>query len=561
MGGGNPPPFRGGNVKALLWATFAVMFVLIAFPLILLFLDSFRGEETLFTLKNYIDTFSRRSNIKSAVNTLYLAVSTTFFSTLIGSVLAWIVARTDVPGKSILKTLLMVPYMIPPFIGAMGWMFLFGRSGYMNKIWENLFGHILFNVHSFPGLILVMTMYMYPPVFITVHTALVSMDASLEEAGRICGARLFKVMRSISLPLVLPSILSGAFLVFAMTSANFGIPALIGMPARIHVLTTRIMSYIASGTEKGLSRATSLSVILIGIAIAGLALNNLFVSKSKFTTITGKSTRPAEIKLGRFKTVVTVSIWVFIAFSVLLPLFSLLLTSLWKAWGLPFKLSSFTLSNFYKVLFVDENTKSAIKNSFIFAILSATFVTILGSIVAYLSVRVKKAVSKFMDGLSTLPQAIPGTALAVSMILVWSGRFGVNLYNTMWIIVVAYVARYMFLSVRTVSGAVRQIHESLEEAGRSVGAKQIRVLKDITLPVLRPALLSSWALVFMPTFRELTISILLYGPQTRTIGVTIYELQEGGEYQMASAFATFVLFIAFVLQYVVNRYLFGKERT
>ncbi|PLV59767.1 iron ABC transporter permease [Thermotoga sp. KOL6] len=548
-------------MKVLLWITFVVMFILIAIPLILLFLDSFKGEEALFTLKNYIDTFTRKSNIKSALNTLYLAISTTFFATLIGSVLAWLIARTDIPGKSILKTLLMVPYMIPPFIGAMGWMFLFGRAGYLNKLWEKFFGHILFNVHSFPGLVLVMTMYMYPPVFITVHTALMSMDASLEEAGRVCGARLFRVMRTISLPLVLPSILSGAFLVFAMTSANFGIPALIGMPARIHVLTTRIMSYIASGTEKGLSRAVSLSVILVGIAITGLTLNNLFVSKSKFTIITGKSTRPTEIRLGKFKMITSFAVWIFVIFAVFLPLFSLSLTSLWKAWGLPFKFSSFTFGNFYKVLFVDENTKSAIRNSFVFAILSATFVTILGSVVAYLSVRVKSLVSKFMDGLSTLPQAIPGTALAVAMILMWSSKFGINLYNTMWIIIVAYTARYMFLSVRTVSGAVRQIHESLEEAGRSIGAKQLRVLKDITFPILKPALLSSWALVFMPTFRELTISILLYGPQTRTIGVTIYELQEGGEYQMASAFAVFVLVIAFILQYVVNRYLLGRERT
>lgn len=547
-------------MKILLLLVLAVTLILVAVPLSLLFIDSFKTQERAFSFQNYLHTFSKQTNIKSAFNTLYLAALTTLFSGMIGSVLAWIIARTDVSGKSILKTLLMVPYMIPPFIGAMGWMFLFGRGGYINKIWEKLFGQILFNVHSFSGLVLVMTMYMYPPVFIMVYTALVNMDASLEEAGRICGARLFRVMRSISLPLVLPSILSGSFLVFAMTSANFGIPALIGMPARINVLTTRIMSYISSGTERGLSRATALSVVLIGIAIAALLINNLFASKSKFTIVTGKSTRPAIIKLGKFRWITNLLVWLFVTFAVFLPLFSLFLTSFWKAWGLPFKLSSFTLNNFYKILFVYENTRDAIKNSFIFAVLSATFVTAIGSVIAYLSVRVKNPLSRFMDGLSTLPQAIPGTALAVAIIIVWSGRFGVNLYNTMWIMVIAYVTRYMFMSVRTVSGAVKQIHESLEEAGRSVGAKPLKILKDITLPILRPALISSWALVFMPTFRELTISILLYGSRTRTIGVAIYELQEGGEYQLASAFATFVLVIAFVLQYLINRFLFGRER-
>lgn len=548
-------------MKRLTWILFIIVFILIAVPLILLFVESFHGEDAGFTLKNYTDTFSRKSNVRSALNTLNLALLTSLFATVIGSVLAWIVARTDIPGKALLKTLLMIPYMIPPFIGAMGWMFLFGRSGYVNKMWEALFGHFLFNIHSFSGLVLVMTMYMYPPVFITVYTALVNMDASLEEAGRICGAKLFRVMRNVSLPLVLPSILSGALLVFAMSAANFGIPTLIGMPARIHVLTTRIMSYIASGTERGLSRATSLSVILIGIAITGLILNNILVSKSKFTTISGKSTRPADIKLGKFKIPVGISVWIFVSMAVFLPMFALILTSLWKAWGLPFKVSSFTFKNYYNVLFVDANTKTAIGNSFIFAIISATLVTIIGSLIAYFTQRQKGFLSRTMDILSTLPQAIPGTALAVAMILMWSGRFGVNLYNTMWIIIVAYTARYMFFSVRTVSGAVKQIHISLEEAGRSVGSKPLKVLKDITLPILKPALISSWALVFMPTFRELTLSILLYGPTTRTIGVTIYELQEGGEYQMASAFASIVLIIAFFLQFAVNRYLFGRRKS
>ncbi|MCD6450363.1 MAG: iron ABC transporter permease, partial [Thermotogaceae bacterium] len=229
---------------------FAVIIILIVFPITLLFLSSFYSDGK-FSISGYQDTFSRRSSVQSALNTLYLAVLTTIFATLIGSVLAWIIARTDIPGRSILKTLLMIPYMIPPFIGAMGWMFLFGRGGYANRLSEALFGKELFNIHTFEGLVLVMTMYMYPPVFTTVYTALMNMDASLEEAGRICGAKLYRVMRTISLPLVMPSILSGALLVFAMTASNFGIPALIGTPGRIHVLTTRIMSYMASGTERG----------------------------------------------------------------------------------------------------------------------------------------------------------------------------------------------------------------------------------------------------------------------------------------------------------------------
>ncbi len=537
-------------MKGLKIALLVVLLILIGIPVAMLIVESFSSHGKL-SLFNYAVTFSRASNIRSFERTIYLAVFTSLLAGFIGSVSAWLVARTNLPGKNILRTILVVPFMVPPFIGAMGWMFFLGRGGYLNKLWIHLFGRELYNIHTFSGVVLVLSMYLYPLVFLNVASALEKMDPSLEEAARMCGARVGRIMRDISLPLVLPSILSGMLLVFASAAANFGVPAIIGMPGRVYVLTTKIMSYLYSGSVTGLREAVALSVALVGVAVIGLILNNILTSRAKFTIITGKYTRPilVDLKGARW---IGYFLWFFAGVAVFVPMFSVFLTALWKAWGLPFKLSSFTLHNFYYVLFEYPETKVAIENSFAYAVMAATVTTLIGALVAYTVRKSRGMISRMMEFLSTIPQAIPGTVVAVSMILMWSGRFKLNLYNTLWIIVIAYTARYLFFSVRTVTGGLAQIHSSLEEAAQSIGARQLKVAKDITFPLLWPSLLASWVLIFMPTLRELTISILLYGPHTKTIGVAIYELQDGGEYQAASAMATVVLAITFTLQVMMN---------
>ncbi len=537
-------------MKGLKISLFIILIVLIGISVLLLIVESFTYQGKL-SLANYTTTFSRSSNIRSFERTIYLAIFTSLFAGFIGSVSAWLVARTNLPGRNLLRIILVVPFMVPPFIGAMGWMFFLGRGGYLNKLWMNLFGRELYNIHTFSGIVLVLSMYLYPLVFLNVASALEKMDPSLEEAARMCGAKVGRIMKDVSLPLVLPSILSGMLLVFASAAANFGVPAIIGMPGRVYVLTTKIMSYLYGGTVTGLRRAVALSVALIGVAVIGLILNNILTSKTKFTIITGKYTRPILVDLKGAKWIGYL-LWIFAAIAVFVPIFSIFLTALWKAWGLPFKLSSFTFHNFYYVLFEYSETKRAIVNSFLYAIMAATITTIIGALVAYMVKKEKDFISRTMEFLSTIPQAIPGTVVAVAMILTWSGKLKINLYNTLWIIIIAYTARYLFFSVRTVTGGLAQIHGSLEEAARSVGAKQLRVARDITFPLLWPSLFASWVLIFMPTLRELTISILLYGPHTKTIGVAIYELQDGGEYQAASAMATIVLVITFTLQLFMN---------
>jgi len=544
------------NIQRIIFIlAIGIMIILIAFPLALLFYKSFLKENTL-SLVNYIDVFSEKNNYLPFLNTLKIGALTVIFATAIGVILAWLVARTDIPFKGFLDTLLLVPYMIPPFIGAIAWTQLLSpRVGYINKIFMKIFDTSQgpFNIYSLMGIIWVMALYNYPFVFITVRGALERMDPSLEEAARISGAGRFEVMKDITLPLVVPAIVSGMLLVFVFTIANFGIPAIIGMRSRIYVLTTQIYRYLRmyTGGFAGVRLAAALSTLLM--CVAGMAVFASNLSKKKYAIIVGKSVRPGIIELGNWKYLILAILSVFILITLIAPLASIFITSFLKAWGIPVKLENLSLKNYSYILFGYDYTKIAIKNSFLLAFSAAIITTIIGSIIAYISVKTEIKGRKILDFLTTLPYSIPGTVVAIAMILAWSGQFGVKLYYTFWIILVAYIARYMFFAFRNVSASLEQIHSSLEEAARVSGATWLQNFRDIVIPLIRPGLVASFLLVFMPTLRELTISILLVGPRTITIGTAVYNLQEEGLYQITAALSGLIIVILFIGNYLVRK--------
>ena len=532
-----------------------LMILLIAFPLALVFYKSFLRENTL-SLVNYIDVFSEKNNYFPFLNTLKIGALTVIFATAMGVILAWLVARTDIPFKGFLDTLLLVPYMIPPFIGAIAWTQLLSpRVGYINKIFMQIFDASQgpFNIYSLMGIVWVMALYNYPFVFITVRGALERMDPSLEESARIAGAGRIQVMKDITLPLAVPAIVSGMLLVFVFTIANFGIPAIIGMRSRIYVLTTQIYRYLQmyTGGFSGVRLAAALSTLLM--CVAGIAVYASSLGKKKYAIIVGKSVRPGIVELGNWKYLIVGILTVFLMITLIAPLISIFLTSFLKAWGVPVKLENLSFKNYKYILFGYDYTRIAIKNSFLLAFSAAIITTIIGSIIAYISVKTEIKGRKILDFLTTLPYSIPGTVVAIAMILAWSGQFGVRLYYTFWIILIAYIARYMFFAFRNVSASLEQIHPSLEEAARVSGATWLQNFRDIVIPLIRPGLVASFLLVFMPTLRELTISILLVGPKTTTIGAAVYNLQEEGLYQITAALSSLIIVILFIGNYLVKK--------
>ncbi len=554
-------PTLAGRLVGL--AAVALLVVLTAFPLGVLFHRSFEREAQL-SLQNYVEVFSAARNYQPIWDTVKLGLWTVLLAAVLGVPLAWVVARTNMPRRRILENLCLLPYMLPPFIGAMAWIQLLApRSGYINQLWMSLMGtrDPLFNIYSFGGMVMVMGFYSFPFVFIAVRGALERMNPSLEEAASICGARTLRVARDITVPLVIPSIMAGMMLAFLYTVSNFGIPALLGMRARIFVLTTRIYAYILRGDMVGIQLATALSVVLVGLAAIILIVNRWVISKQHGAAIiSGKSVRPTRVELGRWRYPFALGVYAVVGLMVLAPIVALMLTSFLRAWGLPLRWANFTVRNYEYILFEFPLTRAAIQNSVMLALVAASAAVVLGTVLAYIVVKTRTRGRQAVDALVTLPNAIPGTVVALAMILAWSGRFGINLYNTFAILLVAYLSYYTFYAFRNAAAALAQVHPSLEEAATISGAGSGAVMRDVVIPLIRPGMLAGWLLVFAPTLRELTISILLYGPYTPTIGVAVFDLQDAGYFHIASALAAIIVVVIVGINLVMRKLLGGRAR-
>ncbi|MBU8920392.1 MAG: iron ABC transporter permease, partial [Bacteroidales bacterium] len=346
-------------------------------------------------------------------------------------------------------------------------------------------------------------------------------------------------------PLVLPAIAAGSMLILISSLSHFGVPAILGFSQNIFTLPTKIYEHIykTAGSFEGIRKGAALSVLLVFTVVLALALQRYILKSGRFEIIKGKSMRPMLIKLRAFKfPLLFVSIGVLL-FIVILPLTTIFAVGLLKVYGLPLTPSSFTLDNFKNVLFHSKMAQDSIKNSLLLSITAAFVTMFVGTMVAYIVIKIKARGKEILEILALLPYSIPGIVLAIGVILMWSGAFKVNLYNTLWIILIAYVARYMAFSMKSASASLEQVHDSLEESARSCGATHWQSLADVTLPLIRPGMVAGFFLIFLPAMRELTTSLLLYGPKTRTLGVAIYSIHEEGNTVEASALAGVAILI------------------
>jgi len=535
-----------------------VLVVVVAVPVILIFITAF-FENGKFNLAGVMKILSDPDTYQALLNSVIIASGVTLVSTVIGTFFAWLIARTDLPFKKVMKALFLVPFMLPSFIGALAWkVLLSSRAGYINKLLMAVFGFqkAPIDIMSLGGIIAIESMYLFPFVFLQVAGALERMDPTLEESARISGAGLGTITRKITLPLVMPSILSGALLVALYSLSHFGVPSILGTEKGIYNIPTKIYERIyASGGSFGAIRVgTILSMILVIAAALILKLQDVLLKKGQYQIIAGKSMRPVVLKLRGLKIPLLIVSIVYIAITVVLPTVTIFMVGGLKTYGLPFALTNMTWDNYLKI-FQWRMTKDAIWNS-LYLSLGAAFVTMLaGTMISYVIVKMKVKGKFLLQFLGVLPFSLPGTVIALGVILTWSGRFGINLYNTPWIIFVAYIARYMAFSIKSNSASLSQVSDSLEEASRACGATHWQSLKNIVLPLIKPGMISAFFLIFLPALRELTTSVLLYGPTTRTIGVAIYALNEDGETVRAAALASVALLIIFMGEAIIRKFL------
>ena len=538
---------------------FLVLFQVL--PLVYLVIRAFFPEGT-FTFEVFKRLYTYPMNLGALSNTLIAAAATMVLGTLLAFPLAWLVGRTNLFGKKFFRSLFVLTYMVPPYLGAMAWLRLLNPNvGTINQLLRAVFNLAdapgPLNIYSLGGMIWVLTTFYYPYAFITISRAMEKMDPSLEEASRISGASPIKTVFKITLPMMTPSLIAGALLVFVCAASCYGIPSIIGAPGKVHTVTTRIIEYNGIGAQ-GLSDATGLSVFLMLIAIVVLYISDFVIAKKQYITVSGKSTRPNIVDLGKWRIPLTALVGLFAVIVILVPFATILITSfkvdLGKQLWTP---GNLTLGH-WSTIFTRGETLECLKNSLIFGCVTATVGIVVACTMSYLLQRTRIKGRKVPDFLITLGSGTPSVVIALGLIMTMKGDFGINIYNTAYIMIIAYLIKYLMMGMRTVVSAMSQIHVSLEECSQISGASWFRTMFKITGPLIFPSIAAGWFLIFIPSFYELSMTALLYSNSTKTIGFQLYEYWTFTSQQQASAMAFGILLIVVAINFLLNKLTKGE---
>ena len=537
------------------------MLVFQVLPMVYLIIKAFFPEGS-FTFDVFQRLYTYQMNLGALKNTLIAATVTMVLGTLIAFPLAWLVGRTNLFGKKFFRSLFVLTYMVPPYVGAMAWLRLLNPNvGTMNQFFRLLFGlgdtPGPLNIYTLGGLIWVLTTFYYPYAFITISRAMEKMDPSLEEASRISGASPLLTVFRITLPMMTPSLIAGALLVFVAAMSCYGIPSIIGAPGKVHTVTTRIIEYNGLGAQ-GISDATGLAVFLMALAILILYLSDFVVARKQYITVSGKSTRPNIVDLGKWRIPLTVLVSLFATIVVLIPFATILTTSFKIDVGKSlFDPENFTLTQ-WQTIFSRSETMSCLKNSLIFGVITASVGIVVACTMSYLLQRTRIRGRKLPDFLITLGSGTPSVVIALGLIMTMKGDFGVNIYNTAYIMIVAYLIKYLMMGMRTVVSAMSQIHVSLEECSQISGASWTRTMLKITGPLIFPSIAAGWFLIFIPSFYELSMTTLLYSNSTKTIGFQLYEYWTFTSQPQSCAMAFGILMIVVALNFLLNKLTKGE---
>lgn len=544
-------------MRWLLWAcVFASLGLLVLYPLIWLIMGSFQTAMGEWTLGHYEEVFS-----SYYLNLLWDSLWFTFLATVVamalGVPMAWAVARTDMPGKSLFRAASAVTFVLPPLFQAMAFVFIFQpNAGLLNLLFDDLFGVKPFDIFTFSGLVLVTALGAYPQSFLLVDSALRSMDPALEEAATTVGASRWRVLRSITLPLVLPSILTGMNLTAIHNLVVFGPPAVIGIPANIYVMATQIYVELSTFPPR-LEFTAALSILFLGFAAILLTFQLFVLRRRSFSTIVGKGMRPREIPLGPWRWAAFALCGALVFTALLFPAAILVSISLSKVWTNWFQLDNFTIAHYVQVLFVHSRTLDSIANTLILALVTVASTLSAGLVIAYIIVKTRHRARQILNYLSFIPYSIPGAVFTVGVILAFI-RPPFVLYGTLGILAACYFARFLPFAIQPLSAALRQIDNSLLEAGRVAGAGWWRTTRRITLPLLKFSVLSTVLLVFVACLREVVSAILLAAPNTETMMVSAFRLWEEGAVQETAALMVVLLVLVLVF-FTVARSVIGNR--
>jgi iron(III) transport system permease protein len=551
-----PATLRGrleGLDRALpVWVAAALaLVVLMALPLAWLGIMSVSASKGS-TLGHYREVFSDPALQKALWHTVVLAFWTGLASIAVGAPLAWLTARTNVPGKKLIRMLVMASFVTPPFLGAFAWVMLAGpNAGLLNTAWRQMTGSAepLFNIFTMTGLVFVVTMYTFPYVYIMLANTLALIASDLEDAAAIHGAGRMAVALTITLPLVLPAIVSGFILAVLQALALFGSPAILALPAGFHTITTQVWSFFQFPPKVEQAAAVSIPLLLATALL--LLLQKRLLGRRGYASVGGKGGQRRTIALGIWRYPALAAVLLVMACSIFLPYGILAKAAFSRAWAQPLSWSNLTLANFTFTLFEYSSTKMAIVNTLELGVATATVGAAMVALLSYVTNRRLVIGHQIVAFLALAPIVIPGIVLAVALFIAYT-RPPFVLYGTLAILFIAYLTKEMPVGYAQSDATFRTIPPDLEEAGRILGAGRLRVLRDVTAPLARSGIIAAWCFIFIGVIRELSASIVLFTPNTKVMSVVIFDLKEEGQFGAIAVLGLVMLALTFATVSIVQ---------
>ena len=543
------------SISPILWVLLLVLAFLIVCPLVSVFAEAVITDGRLDLYRAWT-IISAPENLQTIWNSLILGICVVLLSTVIAAPTAYLLARSQLGKHKWLDIVFMVPFMTPPYIASMGWILFMQRRGLFQQLFP-FTGRISEAFFSFGGLVLVMTLNVFPFMMTILKNAIRNIPASLEESGAVFGAGFSLRLRKIFAPLLTGNYAIASLLVFVKTLSEYGTPYTLGRRIGFYVFTTDIHRYsITAPVDFG--KSASLSSVLILICMAMWLAQNAITNRTSYRLVSGKGSRPAQTHLSG-SGLAAAWAWVVLVLvvSIGIPYFSIIASSLIKLRGYGLAPGNFTLEH-YGELFTSDRSLGAIGNSILLAIASACICSVLGTIVVMAVRRGKGRLKKIVEGVSMLPEMLPAIVLVIGIMLFWNTIYDVlPLYNTMGIMVLAYVVLYLPYTVQYVTSSFTQINDNLIQAGRTFGGSPWYVFRRITLPMIAPGILTGWMMIFIIAFRELVTASLIAPPNVLVVSTYINREFEQGSVSLGMAMAVLCVAITtttlLILNTVTNR--------
>ena len=553
--------WRDVDKSAWVWlVAVALLLLLVVNPLLRLFVVSFQQPDGSFTVENYISAYSRVRYLEALGNSLVLGVSAGTLCLFFGVPLAWALSRSDMPGKGVVWVSILGTFIIPPYLGAVGWILLAGpNAGWLNRAVVALTGAAKgpFNVYSMPGLVLVTACYSFPYVFMFTKSALDLVSSEMEDAANILGAGTLRTMRSVTLPLVLPALLGAFILVFLEAIALFGSPALLALPGRFHVVTTQLWQFFEYPPKVGVAAAYAMPLLCVTVLL--FWVQRRLTSRKGYIALTGKGGERRPVRLGAWKWPLLAYCLLVCTLSFFMPMVVICQAALAKAWGRGFALDNLTLANLRFTLFENTLTRNATIHTFLYAGAAALIAVLLALVVSYIVQReiVGRRVGGALSFLTMTPFVIPGIVLAIGFYAAYT-HAPLLLYGTAWILILAFATRFLPIAYANSAASIRSIHPELEDAVRILGGTRLTAVRRVVLPLLKRSLAGAFILVFIPGTRELSSAIFLYSINTQVLSVLLFDKSDEGNFESLASIGL-VLVVITVALILVGFRLLGRD--